>query len=1045
MRKIFATLKSVVAAALVVSMTLAVSCSYDDTAVKKDIKNLKGDLAKLTERVVALENAAKAQAPTLEELLDGKAVIVEVTTNENGDQIIKLSNGKEITVLAPASCECDEPLQYRVVDGVLEVSADGTNWVAINGVAAEQVVADVVINEDGTATIKLANGEEFTVGVAELIECEATRSGVYVPAGEYKDVRFTINDAVVDINIMNQPLGWSATVEEYVEVEDDDFGGGMLPLAVGGKDYVVRINAPAASFEAAATEGVVSVHFNTAAGACKVLSINVNIAKLTFEVDKRGNITIVNSLVEKKGNYMMGYHDDFANFFLGIVYKSDFEEYGSIKGIANYGAPYSMIARDNLVNLFNKPYEVGVYEEDVTKFTVEELFAEFASVGVNDVTYTIGNDYVVFMAMADEYGEADFNRVEALDYTALKVVAEKVEGSETWNGADYKFTFMGYDAAVIGYIPQSEVDMSIELGRCSDLNSFYDLYIANAENQGFPVIGSPITFDMGPWENQLITAAQLSQFYGAILPNTEYRLYALCLNFEDVGVKTFTHEDIYDFGTFTTTGLEAGDFAVVAESELVSWDKTGVKANITLSENVALSTYEIYYEPAWDVELRVEEMMEFAYFQPDPIINVYQYVGDREEIYVAIIGVNADGQYAFEEVKLSKPIVYTEFVYNQADFTDGVLTLKGETNKDAISITVNPGLEALVAGDYVAAAEDWTTGVCQVQWSAADAKEIFANATTFDYTGNPNSYPHYATADFKMNIAVEGDVYTIVATDKISGLGHVKFSFTGTFGIEEEESAAVVFTSATAVLADGQPNWHDITFANGTDTVVIRIATSGSTECLFGLYAQRDYGQLRCINGYPTTSTWNGVSLWPVTMDVVDNGDGTLSVAIEATEYGGNGDSHVGTFTGVIEGLTFVHPEEAPEFTIPGDGVTYDLDVRLDTLVAPFSKGEVKFGSDLGYACFIKFNPDLASIEAGNYAAVNQSFSSATALEFDAYNCCIWLSNGSTFYPDNFDNPASINVQKNGDWYCITMIGQGGYQCPYEGKWRVVYTGKLVK
>lgn len=1036
MRKIFATLKSVVAAALVVSMTLAVSCSYDDTPIKNDIKNLKGDLAKLTERVNALENKS------IDDLLNGAAVITDVTVNETtGDTVITLSNGKTVTVLAEA-----EALQYRVTDGVLEISADGQTWVAVTA-APEAVVKSVVVNEDGTVTITLADETQFTVAKAELIECEATRSGVYVPAGEYKDVRFTINDAVVDINIMNQPLGWSATVEEYVEVEDDDFGGGMMPLAVGGKDYVVRINAPDASFEAAATEGVVSVHFNTAAGACKVLSINVNIAKLTFEVDKRGNITIVNSLVEKKGNYMIGYHDDFANFFLGIVYKSDFEEYGSIKGIANYGAPYSMIARDNLVNLFNKPYEVGVYEEDVTKFTVEELFAEFASVSVNDVTYTVGNDYVVFMAMADEYGEADLNRVEALDYTALKVVAEKVEGSETWNGADYKFTFMGYDAAVIGYVPQSEVDMSIELGRCSDLNSFYDLYIANAENQGFPVIGTPITFDMGPWENQLITAAELSQFYGAILPNTEYRLYALCLNFEDVGVKTFTHEDIYDFGTFTTTGLEAGDFAVVAESELVSWDNTGVKANITLSENVALSTYEIYYEPAVDVELRIEEMMEFAYFQPNPVINVYQYVGDREEIYVAIIGVNADGQYAFEEVKFSKPIVYTEFVYNQADFTDGVLTLKGETNKDAIAITVNPGLEALVAGDYVAAAEDWTTGVCQVQWSAADAKEIFANATTFDYTGNPNSYPHYATADFKMNIAVEGDVYTIVATDKISGLGHVKFSFTGTFGIEEEESAAVVFTSATAVLADGQPNWHDITFANGTDTVVIRIATYGTTKCLYGKYAQRDYGQDCCINGYPTTSTWNGVSLWPVTMDVADNGDGTLSVVIEATEYGGNGDSHVGTFTGVIEGLTFEKPEVAPEFTIPGDGVNYELELRYTKLVDGLDAANaVRVADDNGYTWDIKFNTGLSSIEPGDYKAVN-AFTTADALEVDTYNGGVGYGESKYMYVEAYSD-TTINVQKNGDWYCITLIctnGAGCYDCPVTGAFRVVYIGKIVK
>lgn len=642
MRKIFANLKSVVALAVVAAMTLSVSCMYDDTALTKRVNKVEKDLAALTERVNALENKS------INDLLNGAAVITGYAKDEAGNVTLTLSNGETVTVLAEA-----ETLQYRVTDGVLEISADGQTWVAVTA-APDAVVKKAVVNEDGTVTITLADGTEFTVAKAELIECEATRSGVYVPAGESKDVRITINDAVVDINIMNQPLGWSASVEEYVEVEDDDFGGGFMPLAVGGKDYVIRINAPAASFEAAATEGVVSVHFNTAAGACKVLSINVNLAKLALEIDKQGNITIVNSLVEMKRSMIFGEYEDFANFFLGVVYKSDFEELGGVEDIINYGLPYAMIARDNLVNLFNKPYEEGVYEEDVTKFTFEELLAEFASVGVNDVTYTIGNDYVVFIAMANKIGEVDLNRVvEALDYTALKVAAEKVEGSETWNGADYKFTFMGYDAAIIGYVPQYQVDMYIESGQCSDLDSFYDLYIAEAENYGFPAIGSPITFDMGPWENQLITAAELSQFYGAILPNTEYRLYALCLNMEDVGVKTFTHEDIYDFGTFTTTNLEAGDFAVVAESELVSWGEYGVEANITLSENVTLSTYDIYYEPAMDVETRVNEMMENAYFQPNPMINIYQYVGDADEFYVAIIGVNAYGQYAYEEVKFS--------------------------------------------------------------------------------------------------------------------------------------------------------------------------------------------------------------------------------------------------------------------------------------------------------------------------------------------------------------------------------------------------------
>ena len=175
MRKIFTTLKSVVSALVIAAMAFSVSCSYDDTAINDRVQQVEKDLAALTERVAALESKLQAEVENLTALIDGKVVVVDVVTDEAGNQTIKLSNGKEITVLAPAE---GDSLEYRVVDGVLEVSADGENWVAVK-VAPEQVVAEIVVAEN-TATIKLANGEEFTVVKAELIEFEATRSDFYV-------------------------------------------------------------------------------------------------------------------------------------------------------------------------------------------------------------------------------------------------------------------------------------------------------------------------------------------------------------------------------------------------------------------------------------------------------------------------------------------------------------------------------------------------------------------------------------------------------------------------------------------------------------------------------------------------------------------------------------------------------------------------------------------------------------------------------------------------------------------------------------------------
>lgn len=785
MRKFFASLKSVVAATLVGAMTLAVSCSYDDSAINKRVDQVEKDLAALTERVKALEDNLQQEVPTLEDLLAGKIVIVSVTTDADGNTILELSNGKKITVLGPCGyepcdhectpCDCDN-LQYRVTNGVLEVSADGENWVAINGVTAEQVVANVVINEDGTVTITLANGEEFTVVKAELIECEAALTGVYVEYGKSKDVAFCVNDAVVDINIMNQPLGWSATVEEAPEAPEAGEDEAMA-LAAGGQNYVLKINAPSASFKEAAKEGVVSVHFNTAAGACKVLSVNVNVAELTFDIDKNGNITITNSLVERKGNPMIGYHEGFANFFLGAVYKSDYEFYdGDLQEILYAGDPISFQQHDGLM-FFNQAYEPGVCEKEVATFTVEELLNEFKSCGMSDVAFEYGKEYVIYLAMTTSRGDQDLNNVITFDYAALKVAAEKVEGSETWNGADYKFTILGYDYAIIGYIQQEMVDIYIQEGLCSDLDAFYDIYIASAENYGYPMIGTPVELSYEPWNEQLITAAELSTLYEAITPNTEYRLYALCFNYADLMMgKEFTHEDLYDFGTFTTTDLKAGDFEVVSEVELVSWESKTVTANITLSDDVKLSCYEIFYEATADQEARIEEMMAYAYFEEKPVINIYQYVGDKTEIYVGIIGINNNGEYAYEEVKLSQnggeesepevlvmnPIARANFKNSKLQFfhqVDGAnVYCAGFYNYDA----VDTDKMFIPEGEYVVGTNFYVWGYSNV----------------YDY--NAGSYTHNFDAGGVMKVSEVNGAYHIEFNGTLNdGAATMEFVFDG--------------------------------------------------------------------------------------------------------------------------------------------------------------------------------------------------------------------------------------------------------------------------
>ena len=107
MRKIFTSLKAVVAAALVASMTLAASCSYDDTPVKNELEQIKDKLEALTNRVAALETKLQSEVDAVKALINEQVVITGVEKDADGNQTITLSNGETITVLAPVGCTCE--------------------------------------------------------------------------------------------------------------------------------------------------------------------------------------------------------------------------------------------------------------------------------------------------------------------------------------------------------------------------------------------------------------------------------------------------------------------------------------------------------------------------------------------------------------------------------------------------------------------------------------------------------------------------------------------------------------------------------------------------------------------------------------------------------------------------------------------------------------------------------------------------------------------------------------------------------------------------
>ncbi|MBO5831945.1 MAG: hypothetical protein J6Q95_01455 [Alistipes sp.] len=879
MRKIFSTLKSVVAVALVAAMTLSVSCSYDDTGIKKDIKNIQQELAALTERVAALETKLASEVESLEALIDGKVVVVDIIENEDGSKIIKLSDGEEVTVFPACDhecvpcdhectpcehectpCECD-PLQYRVVDGVLEVSADGVNWIAVNGVAAEQVVADVVVNEDGTVTITLATGEEINVGAkAELIEFEAARGQVYVIAGQTKEVAFAINDAVAEINVMNQPFGWSAEVAA-AEAETPESGddAGIMPLAAGGQNFVLKINGPSQELVNAgyaAKEGLVSVHFNTADGACKVANVAVNLAEITLAVDNAGNITITNTMATEQENYWGEKFVDFADFFIGIMPKSLYDEHGK-DALRNDFQDWDFetaAATQRSTGLWNvadlKTYEEGVYEEEIIEITVDKLASAFYPV----YNFEVGKEYIIFISLESEL--KNYYEIPVLDnaimanYKSVLVEAEYVADSATWNDATLHVSLAGYQNYLIGWMPVAEANDYIANGMASSIEELLPLYI---NGYGLMSSGAIIAGDYIDQDIKLSELAELSLMGWApeVAANTEYHLYVYPFNAE-TEMEFYQHqmvaENLRYIGTFSTTALVAGDFAVDATYEVVEHVEDNIEVNVTVAEN--LSVYYTWFDQSYaDPEeaaylvlgdVYTEKVEGEASFTAEK----FGYYGLPNPIYLAMVAINESGEYVYVEQEFKyiepEPVALVSFEYQgrHLDIDDNEETSGGDHV-------------------YIATAEDGTVYTIGLYWQFADENGVITEGE-YDYCTNyfDAMYSYWNGFVIVADEQYSGSSLTVTAdtiTLKVKGVGKYVYDRTAQGGGDEPEPEPTPAYNFVRAKQTGTLNDAKIQIYSENDEYCLVLnmygIISGDKYIPEGTYQfGNNYGQVYCYN-----------------------------------------------------------------------------------------------------------------------------------------------------------------------------------------------------
>ena len=914
MRKFFTTLKSVVAATLIAAMALSSCSTYDDPGLVNEVEQIKQDLSALTERVAALETKFQSEIDAVKALIAGQVVIVEVIDNNDGTQTIKLSNGDEITVLNACTCEPSEPctcdpLQYREVDGVLEVSVDGVNWVAINGVTAECVVAAIVVNEDGTATVTLADGTSFTTAVAELVEFEAAKSSLYVKFAETVAIPFAINDAVQDINVMNTPLGWKA---EIVDTR-----------AVGGMDYVLNITGPAKNFaEYAEKSGKVAIHFNTAAGACKVMSVDVELAAIDLQVDKAGNITIVNTLVDKydRENWGVTEHvEEFNNYYFAVVGIEDYEACGGdLESVfnSNWGEFNIPAAASFIQNFFtnvgengyeNAIYQDGVNEKWTVNFTVAEAIDYLDWYG--QMTYE-GNSFMVCVIPTDvkNAGDLIWEEMVAVPFKQLALsIVENVD-ARTFDNAYFDVTLRGGVAyhlypmsmkdvndyvEVYGYYPSME-DLFWDY-----LNSY--LMYPNWYSFGFEIAEDVVEENISLSD---LLAYTYDYYSFETKPATDY-VMAL-FTWED-GKTEYTMDDL-KFFYFSTGELTAADPAFEATYELnEDHGLYTVAVDLSVPENVA-ALYTRWYDNEMGQSDLVEDLINNGYGRDAADLEANQYtvyVGSSVSNpgttkYLGVLMIDAEGNYTATQF----PVKSAELVINET-YTPTIESVTFDSEGAHILVGGIDGADVKAYKYYIIS----TTGSSYYQKTQEQLFDVAYSNDWLYQSSETNPILATRTADYTYSFAA-GATYKVAV-----GVQFADGSYSNcVYGEYVNDVPPTALTSVVASFVESDPNWCYLTLTAETGDVITTSAGNGGVNYLNEGTWSYDYYY---SSGFALGNTYMNNTTWvsSINMDVAYTAAGEYSLKL-VTSHG------VFAYEGAIEGLIvpgFEGGDEPGEGEEPGD------------------------------------------------------------------------------------------------------------------------------
>lgn len=391
---------------LVAASSLVVSC-YDDSALRAEIENVKGELDGLDARLKAIEEL-KEQLAALTARVDALYTLQFQVSDANELQYSfdgKDWKGTGIILAAECDCEpCDHecpPCQY---------------------VPCDHECPEVSLVDNGdSVTIKVGDAE-FTIEKPQEIVFELRAGKLYFES----EGTLTVNiksSGIEDITVMAAPKGWWAEInsEGKVEITAPDYESTQ-----GTFDYETWEEFPGEN----AASGFVKVHACGADGKCMVGKIAVEVASSPLVVKAYGG----NAYFTVAGTSSWP-----PTFFYGVSTKENLEaDTRDLIQRVNDGDWY---VTDDYLNNWGEYSEVTV--------SIAELLGEEPK---------IGEEYVVWALIQSYDGDVTADDLVLAYYSPLQVNITEVEAEKTAYNVTVDVEVLGADSYVAVAMPGSYIN-----------------------------------------------------------------------------------------------------------------------------------------------------------------------------------------------------------------------------------------------------------------------------------------------------------------------------------------------------------------------------------------------------------------------------------------------------------------------------------------------------------------------------------------------------------------------------------------------------------